>query len=169
MPGVTDKLEFPQKTDRNLGSRRDAWCEFHKAFGHNVERCIALDHQLASLVKEGFLKEYLEADQEERKGEVILRDQAHETPIYENLNTILGGFSRGGNFASKCKQYAQSLMSLEARKPDHPPEPTLCFTSSNLEDVVPHEDDPVMISVVTVGRKVHKVLIDQESSTDVMF
>jgi len=37
MPGVVDKLKFPHKTDRNLGSRRDTWCEFHKAFGHNVK------------------------------------------------------------------------------------------------------------------------------------
>ena len=35
--------------------------------------------------------------------------------------------------------------------------------------MVPHEDDPVVISVVTVGRKVHRILIDQGSSTDVMF
>ena len=53
MPGVADKLKFPQKTDRTLGSRRDAWCEFQRAFGHNIEQCIALGHQLASLVKEG--------------------------------------------------------------------------------------------------------------------
>jgi len=56
------KTEIPQKSDRNLGSRRDAWCEFHKGFGHDVERCIALGYQLAGLVKDGFLKEYLEGD-----------------------------------------------------------------------------------------------------------
>jgi len=58
--GVANKLNFPQKMDRNVGSQRDAWCEFHKAFRHNVERCIALGHQLADLFKDGFLKEYLE-------------------------------------------------------------------------------------------------------------
>jgi len=36
-------------------------------------------------------------------------------------------------------------------------------------DVVPHEDDPIVISVITVGTRVHRVLIDQGSSTDVMF
>ena len=35
--------------------------------------------------------------------------------------------------------------------------------------MVPHDNDPVVISVVTVGRKVHRVLVDQGSSTDVMF
>jgi len=52
-------------------------------------------------------------------------------------------------------------MSLEARRHDHPPELDLYFTSSDLEDVIPHEDDPMVIFVVTVGRKVHRVFIDQ--------
>jgi len=45
---------------------------------------------------------------------------------------------------------------MEASRRDHPPELDLCFTSSDLEDMVPHEDDPVVIFVVTAGRKVHK-------------
>jgi len=102
-------------------------------------------------------------------GLVCIRDQAHETPIYGELNTILGRFSRGGSSASKRKRYARVVMSLDTRRPDQPLEPTLCFKSSDLEDVVPHEDNPVVIFVISVGRKVHKVLIDQGSSTDVMF
>jgi len=94
MPGVVDKLKFPQKTNRSLGSRGDAWCEFHRAFGHNVERCISLGFQLASLDKEGFLKEYLEASQEEPNGEVAIKDQTHETPVHGDLNTIAKGFPK---------------------------------------------------------------------------
>ncbi|XP_068466383.1 uncharacterized protein [Phaseolus vulgaris] len=40
---------------------------------------------------------------------------------------------------------------------------------ADLQDVVPHDNDPVVISVVTAGRKVHRVLVDQGSSADVMF
>ena len=39
----------------------------------------------------------------------------------------------------------------------------------DLRDVVPHDNDPVVISLVTAGRKVHRVLVDQGSSADVMF
>jgi len=152
-----------------LGSRSDAWCDFHRAYGHRIERCIAPSYQLANLVKEGFLEEYLEVNQEEPKGKAMSTDQTHETPIHGDLNTIAGGFSGGGNSTSKCKQYAQAVMSLDTRRSDHLKEPPLYFTSSNLKDVFPHEDDPVFISVVTVGRKVHRVLINQGSSADVMF
>ena len=43
------------------------------------------------------------------------------------------------------------------------------FRRADLLDVVPHDNDPVVISVVTAGRKVHRVLVDQGSSVDVMF
>jgi len=34
---VSEKLMFPQKTDRNMAGRNDVWCEFHKKFEHNIE------------------------------------------------------------------------------------------------------------------------------------
>jgi len=169
VPGVVEKLKFLQKFDRNLGQRKKAWCKFHKGFGHDVLRCITLGYQLAGSVKNGFLMEYLDEDQKEPKGEVAPRDQAYEIPVHGELNTISGGFSRGGSSASKHKRYARVVMTVATRRPDHPPESALCFTSSGLEDVVPHEDDPVVISIVTMGRKVHRVLINQGSSADVMF
>ena len=55
---MAEKLRFPPKSNRNLGSRKEAWYEFHKGFGHDVEHCIALGYQLAGLIKDGFLKEY---------------------------------------------------------------------------------------------------------------
>jgi len=43
------------------------------------------------------------------------------------------------------------------------------FTKEDRRDVVPHNNDPIVISLVTAGRKVHRVLVDQGSSADVMF
>jgi len=43
------------------------------------------------------------------------------------------------------------------------------FTRTDLQDVVPHDNDPVVILVVTAGRKMHRVLVNQGSSADVMF
>jgi len=41
---VAEKLRSPQKADRNLGERKDIWCEFHTGFGHGIERCMALGY-----------------------------------------------------------------------------------------------------------------------------
>jgi len=60
-------------------------------------------------------------------------------------------------------------MSLEARDQDDTPDPDLYFMKADLVGVVPHDNDLVVISIIMVGRKVHQALIDQGSSTDVLF
>ena len=52
---------------------------------------------------------------------------------------------------------------------DDPWEADLVFTKADLRDVIPHDNDPVVISIVTSGRRVHRVLVDQGSSADIMF
>jgi len=60
-------------------------------------------------------------------------------------------------------------MSVEAQRANDAFDIDLVFTKADLQDVVPLDNDPVVISVVTAGRKVHRLLMDQGSSTDVMF
>ena len=61
------------------------------------------------------------------------------------------------------------MMSVEAQRTNDAFDVDLVFPKADLEDVVPHENDQVVISAVTVGRKVHRVLVDQGSSADIMF
>jgi len=60
-------------------------------------------------------------------------------------------------------------MMIEAQEEDQALDVDLVFTKADLRDVVPHDNDLVVISVVTAGRNVHRVLVDQVSSADVMF
>jgi len=59
-------------------------------------------------------------------------------------------------------------MPVEAQRTDDAFDIDLAFTKGDLQDVLPHDNDPVVISVVTAGRKVHRVLVDQGSSADVI-
>ena len=68
---------------------------FHQAFRHDVEYCTALGYQLAGLVKDGFLKEYLEGSQEGSNEELQSADQRHEVPVHGEINTISGGLLGG--------------------------------------------------------------------------
>jgi len=95
--------------------------------------------------------------------------QRHEVPVHGEIHTIAGGFSGGGCIASQRKRYARVVMSVEAQRPNDAFDLDLVFTKADLQDVVPHDNDPVVISVVTAGRKVHRVLVDQGSLADVMF
>ncbi|XP_068466261.1 uncharacterized protein [Phaseolus vulgaris] len=60
IPNIAARLKVPEKTtDKVLGPKSDAWCEFHKSFGHSINSFLALGYQLAEFVKCGFLKDYL--------------------------------------------------------------------------------------------------------------
>jgi len=34
IPNIAERLKRPTKTDKKLGPNKNAWCEFHQAFGH---------------------------------------------------------------------------------------------------------------------------------------
>ncbi|XP_068473781.1 uncharacterized protein [Phaseolus vulgaris] len=171
VPSIADRLRPPVKSDRVLGPRKESWCEFHEAFGHHIDNCLALGYQLDELVKNGFLKDYLMKKQAGRSSGSQpegSEGQQHEAPVLGEIHTIAGGFSDGGCTASQRKRYARSVMSVEVFE-DHSPDVDITFTKEDLRGVVPHDNDPIVISLVTAGRTVHRVLVDQGSSADVMF
>ena len=96
-------------------------------------------------------------------------DQGYEIPVHGEIHNILGGFTGGGCTASQRKKYARVVMLVEAQETDQSLDVDLVFTKADLRDVVPHDNDSVVISIVTVGRKVHRVPVNQGSSADVMF
>jgi len=121
-----------------------------------MRNCLALGHQLDELVKSGFLNDCLAESQDAPNSTVSGEGPGHEIPVHGEVHTIAGGFSIGGCTASQRKKYAGMVMSVEAQEADV----DLVFTKANLRDVVPHDNDSVVISVVTTGRKVHRVLVD---------
>jgi len=171
VPNIADRLRHPVKSDKVLGPHKESWCEFHEAFGHHINNCLALGYQLDELVKNGFLKDYLvEKQTGQSSGSQLASNegQQHKIPVHGEVHNIAGGFSGNGCTASQRKKYARSMMSVEAFE-DHSPDVDITFTKEDLRDVVPHDNDPIVISFVTAGRMVHRALVDQGSSADVTF
>ena len=141
IPSIADRLRPPIKADKVPGPRKESWCEFHEAFGHHINNCLALGYQLDELVKNGFLKDYLMEKQAGRPPGSQpggSEGQQHEAPVLGEIHTIAGGFSGGGCTASQRKRYARSVMSVEVFE-DNSPDVDITFTKEDLRDVVPHE------------------------------
>ena len=107
IPAIAARLRALEKTDKVLGRKKDVWCEFHQAYGHPLHMCLALGHQLAELVKSGFLSDYLRETQGDRASGAPAEDPQHEVPVHGEVHTIAGGFSGGGCMAYKRKKYAR--------------------------------------------------------------
>jgi len=134
IPNIATRLKVPTKTDRKMGPNKNAWCEFHQANGHHIRNCLALAHQLDELVKNGFLKDYLQEETDDQTLVATRADQGHEVPIHGEVNIISVGFSR-----KECASQA----TVEARQTDLAPDVDLVFTKADLQDVVPHDNDLV--------------------------
>jgi len=117
---------------------------------------------LDELVKSGFLKDYLVGSSTAATLRYLKRIRLMRCPSTEKSTPSLVDSQVGGGTASQRKRYARSVMSVAGQVAgDDPVDVDLTFTRANLHDVVPHDNDPVVISVVTAGRKVHRVLVDQ--------
>jgi len=60
IPNIAERLKTPAKTDKRLGPSKNAWCEFHHAYGHAIRNYLSLGYQLDELVENSFLKDYLQ-------------------------------------------------------------------------------------------------------------
>ena len=156
IPNIAARLKAPEKVgDKVLGPKPNAWCEFHQSFAHTVDSCLALGYQLDDLVKSGFLNDYL---LDKRTGgasssqPASSEGQQHEMPTHGEIHTIAGGFSGGGCTASQKKKYARSVMTVDMFE-DHSSDVDITFTKEDLRDVVPHDNDPIVVSLVTARRR----------------
>ncbi|XP_027936375.1 uncharacterized protein LOC114191403 [Vigna unguiculata] len=159
---ISKDLKWPDPTNRILGRNIKEWCEFHRTYGHHTEQCVTLASQLQRL-RRGTTgeKPTLAETQPAEKSD-------HVSPVFADLNTIAGGFSGGGSTSASRKRYARGAIMTTTFVP-RKSTPVISFTDEDRADVVPHEDDPVVISVIAMGRWVHQVLVDQGSSADVLF
>ena len=119
------------KSDKVLGPHKELWCEFHDAFGHHINSCLALGYQLDELVKNGFLKYYLAETTTTIAPATPKEDQAHEVPVHGEVHTISGGFFGGGPTASQRKGYVRSVSSVADKFPGDPWESDLVFTRAH--------------------------------------
>ena len=87
---------------------------------------------------------------------------------------IYGGFASGGESSSARKAHLRSIRlgeTLEVQAVSKFPrlDTTITFSDSDMEGYQHPHDDPLVIRVVVANKTVHRVLIDNESLTDIIF
>ena len=87
---------------------------------------------------------------------------------------ISGGFARGGESSSARKAHLRSIKSAEmgeiqavSKLPRL--DTTITFSNSDLEGFQHPHDDPLVIRAIVANTTVHRVLIDNGSSADIIF
>ena len=152
------------------------YCDFHRDHGHWIDDCIQLKKEIEFLIRRGHIRRYVAPKDQNRAPPPPPRQPAptqHHQPLGE-INVISKGFVRGGESSSARKAHLRSFRSgetLEVQAMSKLPwlDTTITFSDADLEGYQHPHDDPLVIRVVVANNTVHKVLIDNGSSIDIIF
>ena len=161
------------------------YCEFHKDFGHRTDNCIQLRREIEYLIQRGYLRRFISPGNQ-AQGQTQNPNRAlaqppsprqtatpHQQPLGE-IHVISGGFAGGGESSSARKAHLHSIRSVdlgEVQSVSKMPrvDTTITFSDSDLEGCQHPHDDPLVIRAIVANTTVHRVLVDNGSSADIIF
>ena len=175
-------LRWPTQMKSNPATRDNTkYCEFHRDYGHRTDNCIQLKREIEYLIQRGYLRRFISPGNQAQNQNQAPAQQPpprqmttqHQQPLGE-IHVISGGFAGGGESSSARKAYLHSIRSAEMgeiqtvfKLPRL--DTTITFSDSDLEGCqYPHED-PLVVRAIVANTTVHRVLIDNGNSDDIIF
>ena len=168
---------------RSDPAKRDntKYYEFHRDYGHRTDDCIQLRKEIEYLIRRGYLWRFIAPE-----GQAQNQAQAqqppppprqattqHQQPLGE-IHVISGGFAGGGESSSARKAHLRSIRSGEAMEVQAVSklpqlDTAITFSDSDLEGCQHPHDYSLVIRAIVANKTVHRVLVDNGSSADIIF
>ena len=163
---------------RSDPTKRDntKYCEFHRDHGHWTDDYIQLRKEIEYLIRRGYLRRFVASEgQNKAQPPPPPRQTAtqHQQPSGE-IHVISGGFAGGGESSSARKAHLHSIRSgevMEVQAVSKLPrlDTTITFSDSDLGGCQHPHDDPLVIRAVVANKTIHRVLVNNGSSADIIF
>ena len=159
-------------------ARRDdtKYCEFHKDHGHRTDDCIQLKKEIEYLIRHRHLNRYVASEGRER---VQPQPPCQPTPVQHQpplgeIHVISGGFAGGGESSLTRNAHLRNIRSgetLEVQTVSKLPrlDITITFSDFDMEGYQHPHDDPLVIKTIVANKTIHRVLVDNGSSVDIIF
>ena len=131
--------------------------------------------EIEYLIRRGYIQRFVasEGQSQEQPPPPWQTTTQHQHPLGE-IHVISGGFAGGGESSSARKAHLRSIRSgevMEVQAVSKLPRLNIVITFSNsdLEGCQHLHDDPLVIRAVVANKTIHRVLIDNGSSADIIF
>ena len=177
-------LRWPTQMKSDPVTRDNSkYCEFHRDYGHRTDDCIQLKREIEYLIRRGYLRRFISPENQahNQTHNQALPQQPpprqttnqHQQPLGE-IQVISGGFAGGGESSSARKAHLHSIRSIEIAEIQAVSklprlDTSITFSYSHLEGCQHPHDDPLVVRAVVANKIVHRVLIDNGSSADIIF
>ncbi|RDY06168.1 hypothetical protein CR513_09888, partial [Mucuna pruriens] len=90
------------------------------------------------------------------------------TSYRDTITTIFGDDTLGGAIKSIRKRHIKAIMAIQGNTP-YLRDLVICLSNEDYEGIPPHQDDPMVISLIVANYKIERALIDQGSSANVHY
>ena len=179
-------LRWPAQMKSDPATRDNTkYCEFHRDYEHRTDNCIQLRREIEYLIQRGYLRHFI-SPRNQAQSQTQNQNQAptkqppprqtttqHQQPLGE-IHVISGGFAGEGESSSARKAHLRSIRSadmgeIQAVSKVPQVDTTITFSDSDLEGCQHPHDDPLVVRAIVANTTVHRVLVDNGSSADIIF
>ncbi|XP_050260119.1 uncharacterized protein LOC126705272 [Quercus robur] len=176
-------LKWPRPLHSSPNVRdKNKYCRFHRDHGHNTEDCRDLKEQIEELIRKGKLQKYVKKgeyskfrDNNRTQRESFTREDDHPSQpprkVIGEINTITGGPFSGGSFRSLRKAYHRQVNNVHTMPPSKHRRTCqdMSFSEGDAKGVKQPHNDPLVIMLNIEGFNTKRILVDNESSADIIY
>ena len=171
-----EALTYPGKLKGDLNRRsKDKYCRFHRDHGHDTADCYDLKQQIEALIKQGKLQRFVRKERTDRPSQEQnpRRDNERPRPPIGDIRMIVGGTAVAGSSKRARKTYLRIVQNVQltgavpriARRES----PTIGFSEEDARCLHHPHDDALVVSIRIEDYNMHRVLIDNGSSADILY
>ncbi|XP_050268711.1 uncharacterized protein LOC126713100 [Quercus robur] len=168
-------LTFPGKLKGDPNKRpRDKYCHFHRVHGHDTTNCYDLKQQIEALIRQGKLQRFVSRERTDTPEEQApRRENERPRPPIGDIRMIVGGTTAAESSKKARKTYLRMVYSVQLTgfvpKMPRIDNPVIKFSEDNAWRLHHPYDDTLVVSLQIGDYNMHRVLVDNGSSTDILY
>ena len=169
-------LTFPRKLKSDPNKRsRDKYFHFHRDHGHDTADCYNLKQQIEALIRQGKLQKLINKERTypPPQDQHPRRDNEQPRPPIEDIRMIMGGTAAAGSSKKARKTYLRMVQNVQLTgavpKIVRRECPIIGFSEEDARHLHHSHDDALVISIWVGDYNMHRVLVDNGSSADILY
>ena len=154
---------------------RNKYCRFHRDHGYDTADCYDLKQQIEALIRERKLQKFVSKERTDAhtREQALRRENDHPRPPVRDIRMIVGGTTTIGSSKKTRKTYLRMVQNVQLTgsvpKIAWRESPIIGFSEDEARRLHHPHDDALVVSIRVGDYNVHRMLVDNSSSVDVLY